>query len=272
MTTNLRLLCCIGILAVYAAGCGQQAADTPAASTPSTAPPTDTASTSAAATASIPLPEGGVTLSGVVTGPPPADAPKPLRMSADSYCTGRHSDPVFSQGSIVGAAGQIAWAFVYVKAGLDAYAFPTPEDAVKLDQYGCMYEPHVFGVQTDQTIEIRNSDRTLHNVHAVPAGPNKPFNIAHPPVGTMIHRRSFAKPEIMVKIKCDVHPWMKAYTGVLEHPFFAVTDADGRYAIANLPPGTYTIGIWHERLGEIEREIVIPTKGTPTLDVAFPSS
>ncbi len=256
------------VLAVCVLGCGQKESD-PAA--PSPAPAAAAPAPVAEPTpAPIPPPPGsGVKLTGTVTGPVPADEPKALRMAADTYCKNAHDAPVYSQAAAIGADGAVQWAFVYVKVGLDHIAFPTPEAPVVLDQKGCMYEPHVFGVQTGQTIEIHNSDKTLHNVHALPKRPNKAFNIAHPAVASIVHRRSFKWPEVAVRIKCDVHPWMNAYAGVVPHPFFAVTDANGRFAIADLPPGEYTVAAWHERLGEVEGPITIPGDGAPTLDLAF---
>ena len=230
------------------------------------APP---AAPAAPLTLPVPLPTSGGTLRGTVTGPRPATEPEPINMSTDITCSHGRTGPVLSQKAVITETGQVQWAFVYVKTGLEGYVIPEAAEAVVLDQKGCMYSPHVFGVQTNQPIEIHNSDDTLHNVHAIPHKPNKRFNIAHPNVPGLVHRKSFTNPDVMVRIKCDVHPWMNAYVGVLPHGFSAVTGATGAYTIANLPPGEYTIGVWHEMLGEQEYVVAISADGDTTLDVQF---
>lgn len=193
-------------------------------------------------------------------------------MTTDPTCQSAHEGPVYDNSTVISAEGQVQWAFVYVKRGLEGYVIPPAEGVVVLDQVGCMYVPHVFGLQTDQTLEILNSDATLHNIHALPHTPNKAFNIAHPNTPGLIHRKRFANPDVMVEFQCHVHPWMTAYGGVLPHSFFSVTDAAGTFAIPNLPPGDYTVAAWHETLGELDRTITIPESGDVTLDFAFETS
>jgi hypothetical protein len=136
-----------------------------------------------------------------------------------------------------------------------------------LDQRGCRYTPHVFGVQVGQPVEIVNSDPTLHNVHAMPKT-NDEFNFGQPVQG-MRMRRTFSKPEVMVPVRCDVHGWMNAYAGVVTHPFHAVTTADGAFAIKGLPPGKYTLEAWHERLGTQTQTITIDGKKDATATFSF---
>ncbi|MGH7198531.1 MAG: carboxypeptidase regulatory-like domain-containing protein, partial [Candidatus Omnitrophota bacterium] len=124
----------------------------------------------------------------------------------------------------------------------------------------------VFGIQVNQPLEIVNSDNTLHNVHALPA--NSPqFNIGMPIQGMKL-KKSFSKPEVMIKIKCEVHPWMGAYAGVLDHPFFGVTGDDGAAQIANLPPGQYVIEAWHEKYGTQTQSVAVGAEGE-TQEVSF---
>jgi hypothetical protein len=140
-----------------------------------------------------------------------------------------------------------------------------PSEPVVLDQKGCHYQPHIFGVQVGQPVQIVNSDSTLHNVHGV-AKVNSEFNTGQPIQG-MKFTHTFSAKEVMVPFKCDVHGWMNAYAGVLDHPYFAVSAADGTFTLKGLPPGTYTIEAWHEKLGTQMQSVTIGAKETK--DVAF---
>ena len=153
----------------------------------------------------------------------------------------------------VSADGGVANAFVWVKDGLPPGDYPVPADKVLLDQHDCEYSPHVFGIRPGQPLEVRNGDHLLHNVNArgsgagLSRGPNA-FNVAMPLQGLKVVR-SFGEPQVAVMITCDVHPWMRAYAGVVPHPFFAVTGPGGAFTLTGLPAGSYTVEAWHERLG-----------------------
>jgi plastocyanin len=196
-------------------------------------------------------------------GTPPE--PERLRMQTDRSCLqGDTPNPVGS-AVLVGAAGGLQNAFVYVKDGLDPeYSLSVPAAPAILDQKGCIYTPRVIGVMTGQPLEVVNSDETMHNVHALPMA-NQEFNYGQRFKGERL-TKSFSVPEVMVRFKCDVHGWMAAYVGVTAHPFFAVSDAEGRFEIKGLPPGTYTVGLWHEKLGTQEQKITIGPKETQTLN------
>ncbi|OGX07589.1 MAG: hypothetical protein A2Z88_08300 [Omnitrophica WOR_2 bacterium GWA2_47_8] len=172
---------------------------------------------------------------------------KQVDLSADPNCAALHPDGLLAEEVTVNPNATLKNVFVYVKKGLEGQTFSPPEEPVILDQKGCWYEPHVFGIQVNQPLEILNSDSTLHNVHALPAE-NKEFNLGMPIQGMKV-KKIFAKPEIMVKFKCDVHPWMASYAGVLEHPFFSVTNEEGIFEIKGLPAGSYVIETWHEKYG-----------------------
>ena len=159
-----------------------------------------------------------------------------------------HPKGVPIRNYIVGADGGLANVFVYVKDGLAGKKFPAPTTSVTLDQQGCLYNPMVFGIQVGQTLVIQNSDDTSHNIHAM-STKNPEFNLAQPQKG-MKSEKQFAKPEVFVKFICDVHGWMTAYAGVVDHPFFSVTKEDGSFCICNLPPGDYTIAAIHPKAGE----------------------
>ena len=188
-------------------------------------------------TASI---SGKVTLKGKVT------ASAKISMDADPVCRSQHATAVSDETVVADAKGDLANVFVYVKEGAGSY--PAPATPVLLDQKGCMYHPHVFGIQVGQALQIQNSDPTLHNVHAMPTV-NDGFNVGQPSQN-MKSEKKFAKAEVMVKFKCDVHSWMHCFVGVLNHPFFNVTGTDGAYKISQLPAGSYTLVAWQEKYGE----------------------
>ena len=158
----------------------------------------------------------------------------------------------------VSSSGGVADAFVWIKDGLPPGTYPVPSEAVTLDQKGCEYRPRVFGIRAGQTLVLANSDPILHNVHA------PGFNVPLPSVGARVSRK-FPRPEVMATITCDVHPWMRAYAGVTPHPFFAVTGADGTFSIPNLPAGSYTLQVWHEKLGMTEQKVTLADGETKTL-------
>lgn len=188
-------------------------------------------------------------------------------LSADPNCSDLHPDGLISEEVVVNSNGTLKNVFVYVKEGLEGKTFSPSIEPVSLDQKGCWYEPHVFGIQVNQPLEIINSDNTLHNVHSLPAK-NKEFNLGMPIQGMKL-RKSFSKPETMVKFKCDVHPWMASYAGVLEHPFYSVTSGEGTFEIKDLPPGSYVIEAWHEKLGAQTQNVTIGAKETKEVTFTF---
>ena len=197
-----------------------------------------------------------------------APANEAIRMNADPACVKAASGPQTAETIIVGTGGtSLANVFVYVKDGLGNYVYDTPTSSVTLDQKGCRYTPHVFGVRVNQPFEIVNSDPTLHNIHALPKA-NREFNNGQPIQG-MKMTHTFTAKEVMVPFKCDVHGWMNAYVGVLDHPYFAVTGNDGTFSLASLPAGTYTIEAWHEKLGASTQSVTIGPKETKEVTFSF---
>jgi plastocyanin len=215
-----------------------------------------------------PAPIGASTISGKVKleGTPPQA--RVIRMSSDPLCM--PEGPSLSEVVLVGPESGLQNVFVYVKDGLGNRTFTAPQTPVVLDQRGCKYMPHVFGAQVGQPIRIVNSDATLHNVHAVPKD-NTEFNFGQPIKG-MQTTRTFDKPEVMVPFKCDVHGWMAAYGGVVPHPFFAVTKADGGFEIKGLPAGTFTIETWHEQLGLQTQTVTVDGTAAGTADFNYRAS
>ena len=207
--------------------------------------------------------KGKVSFSGV--------APKSgqIKMNADPKCLALNPGGKLAEEVVVDKDGSVANVFVYIKQGLEGKKFPTPtESKVVFDQKGCWYYPHVFGIQVNQTLEIMNSDPTMHNVNAM-AKKGPPFN-ASMPANIKPMSKKFTKPEVMVKIKCNVHPWMTAYAGVVDHPFYAVSANGGSFEIKDIPAGKYVVEAWHEKFGAATQEVTV-AEGTATVSFTFES-
>lgn len=188
------------------------------------------------------------TISGEVLfeGTPPPQTE--LQMEGNPECRALHPSGKVPGGDVLVSNGKVQNAFIYIKEGLEGQTtFEAPKEPLVIDNSTCLYKPHVGGAMVNQPIELRNSDPTLHNVHAYPTKEAQ-WNLGLPFQGMKLVKK-FAHPEVMVKLKCDVHPWMIGYVGILPHPYFAVSGPDGRYEIKDLPPGTYTVEAWHERFG-----------------------
>jgi hypothetical protein len=194
---------------------------------------------------------------------------KNLSMDATPACARAHTTPQKSQEVVVNDNGTLKNVFVWVKAGLPDKQWSPPGGAAKLEQKGCMYEPHVLGVMTAQEIEIINDDPTNHNIHPLPKV-NQEWNESQPPKGDA-KKKSFARQEVLIPVKCNVHPWMRAYIGVVGHPFFAVTGDDGTFTIKGLPPGTYTLEAIQEKFGSKEMQVTVGAKEAKTADFDFKS-
>jgi len=212
-------------------------------------------------------------LAGTITGTVTYDGKvpnlKPIAMDADPVCASKHKEPVPNQMLELGKSGNtMGNIIVRVTSGLPAgKTYPPPKDPVVMDQNGCIYQPHVFGMQEGQTFKVLNSDGVLHNVHALPKA-NEQFNMAMPPTRKEAEH-VFSKPEDPFPIKCDVHPWMTAYAIVTDNPFYFVTKEDGKYTISNLPAGTYEIEAWHEKLGKKTEKVTVGDNDTKTVDFKF---
>lgn len=188
-----------------------------------------------------------------------------LRMDADRFCRAAHKSPVTSEEVVVNKNGTLKNVLVYVKGSV-AGKFNAPKEKALFDQKGCVYLPHVLGVQTGQQVEIRNSDNTLHNVHTL-SEKNPSFNAGQPIKGHKLTKK-FEKAETF-RVKCDVHSWMGAYIGVFNHPFFAVTGDDGSFTLKGVPAGEYTVEAWHEKYGTKTMKVTVPASGKQTVDFSY---
>jgi hypothetical protein len=205
---------------------------------------------------------GSITGKVKFTGTAPAN-PK-IDMSEEAACKGKYtSDPVVQV-----TGGMLAGTLVYVKSGLPAgQKYPAATAPAVIDQEGCLYHPRTLAAMVCQPVEIRNSDPVLHNIKAVPKK-NRGFNISQPTKG-MKTTRTFTAAEVAIPLQCNVHGWMHANLAVLDHPFFATTGPDGSFTIAGLPPGTYQLEAWHEKLGVRTASVTVPATGNATADFTF---
>ena len=213
-------------------------------------------------------PATAATVTGTVTFS--GDAPRfpPFNMSAEPDCIKLHGGRVPSDRVLI-SDGKVQDVLVWVSKGLEGKRFPVRTDLVNLDQKGCIYKPHVVAVQMGQSLNITNSDPTTHNVHPLPRE-NREWNKSQTSGAPAIDYK-FPRAEMRIAVKCNIHPWMQAYIHVIEHPYFAVTDAEGKFEIGNLPPGTYTLQAVHERLGEQESEITVGASESQQVDFALSS-
>lgn len=215
---------------------------------------------------------------GEVTGKVSFDGTKPsqhvIHMDQDPVCVQKHGGkPVYAEDGDVNDNGTLPNVFVYVKSGAEKYTFAPPSDPVVLDQNGCMYQPHVLGIMVGQTLKVVSSDPTTHNIHPMPTS-NREWNMSQAPGAAPIEQK-FARPEVMVPVKCNQHPWMRAWIGVVPNPFYAVSGNDGTFTIKGLPPGTYTIEAWSAIGGTgqtQDQQVTIGPKESKNVNFSFKAS
>jgi plastocyanin len=244
-------------LALTMVSCGSKESAPPASAPAASAPaatPIDMATVGSVG--------GGVTVDGTVA------PPRKINMAAEPSCAAAHAgNPPVDQTIVVGDNKALANVIVYVKEGVGDRTFDTPKTPVVIDQKGCMYEPHVVAVRAGQSLEVRNDDKTTHNIHPTPMN-NPDWNKSQAP-GAPAIEETFARPEVSIPVKCNVHPWMKAWIAVFKHPYYAVTAKDGKFNLKDLPPGTYTIEAWHEKLGTTSQQVTIGAKETKSINFVF---
>ena len=251
-------------------GCGSNKMDQSPAprNEPSSAiPAITTAATSNAPVVAEATKATAASISGkiILKGTPPSEH----TLSMDATCGQLHATPPTTRFYSVGDAGALADVFVAIKSGLNGKAFPPSEQPVLLDQLRCEYTPYVVGLQTGQKLLVRNSDPMMHNVHPVPKiSGNKESNKAQMPK-SKDYEFAFENPEVFLTFQCNVHPWMFAYVGVVEHPFFAVSGKDGTFQLKNVPDGNYVIEATHRKAGKQTKEVTVAHGASTPIEITF---
>jgi plastocyanin len=241
------------VLVLALAGCSKKE-EAPSEATPAATPAAQATPIDQATVGSV---SGTIKLEGA------APKARKIDMSQDPACSGGMG----MTETVVSDGGNLSNVFVYVKEGLGDRTFVAPAAKVTIDQHGCHYVPHVLGAMTGQTIEILNSDPTTHNIHPSPKN-NKEWNESQAPKAAALEK-SFAREEVLLPVKCNQHPWMKMYVGVVKSPFFAVSGKDGKFTITGLPPGKYTLAAVHETLGEQTMQVEVGPKASVTAVFSF---
>jgi hypothetical protein len=188
-------------------------------------------------------------------------------MTTDPVCASVQTGAVYTQDGEVNSNGTLPSAFVYIKSGSGNLSVPAPHNSVVLTQQGCMYQPHVLGMMGGQPLQVVTLDPTTHNVHAMPKI-NREWNVTQQP-GSPSIIKVFAQPEIMIPVHCNVHPWMKAYIGVVSNSFYAVTGSEGNFAIKGVPPGEYVLAVWTASFGTQEQRVTRRAGESSTVDFTF---
>ncbi|OHB69284.1 MAG: hypothetical protein A2W23_02995 [Planctomycetes bacterium RBG_16_43_13] len=198
-------------------------------------------------------------------GTPPT--PKPISTEGNPECRGIHKDILYDESILVKDA-HLQNVFVYIKEGLENYVFAIPREPITISNYKCLFSPRVVGAQARQHILLLNNDPTTHNFHFHSKN-SEPINRALPFQGAK-YQAKITKSEVMIPIMCDLHPWMTGYIGVLQHPYFYVTGADGRFELKNIPAGEYTIETWHEKLGTQQQKIILAPNKNQKVVFTYP--
>src|SRR5438552_666974 len=240
MHKPLLFFCASLLVVALVAGCGGGGGET-------NAPPPPAGGGAPAGGAAFDMSKANASVTGKISfegTPPPNDK---IQMSADPYCA-QHAAQNPTTETVLVNDGGLENVIVYVSSGLPSgVTYATPTNSVEITQENCHYAPHVFTMMTNQPLQIKNADMTLHNIHAW-AEKNPQFNVGQP-VKDMVSQTKFANPEVPLPVRCDVHKWMGAFIGVFDNPFNTVSKPGGTFEL-KLPPGNYEITAWHEKFGK----------------------
>ncbi len=209
---------------------------------------------------------GGATVKGMVKVEGTLSRPKSINMAADPSCSKLHSGPVLTGDVMADSKGGLQNVIVFVSDGLGDRTFAPPSEPAVIEQKGCLYEPHVVALRANQPLQVVNADPTTHNIHPMPVN-NREWNRAELPGSTM--KEAFSREEIAIPVKCNIHPWMRGYVAVFNHPYFTVTGKDGSFDLSNLPPGTYTLKAWHEKLGTATQQVTVGGNESKSIEFTF---
>ncbi len=250
---------------IFIAGCGAKnegaATQTPGTSRVSAPAPAGTKSVDPATAGAV---KGKILFEGT------APEPKQISVKGNPECTALHREGMIASEELVVRNDVLQTVFVYVKQGLEDYTFPPPGEAHVIENRQCMYVPHVSGAMVGQQVTFLNQDSTLHNIHSYPTN-LKAFNFGLPLAG-MKQTKKFESSEVMVPLKCDVHPWMQGYLSILPHPYFQVSAPDGTFELKNLPAGDYVVEAWHEKLGAQTQSVKLAANETKKIEFKFTTS
>jgi len=252
---SLWMFAAAAALAVAMMSCGgkEQTSETPAATANPSGKPVDTATAG--------------TVTGMIKLDGTPQKPRNINMAAEPNCAKEHSTPAQTEDVVPGDGGTLQNVVVYLKGDFSQYSFPPATTPTSIDQKGCQYHPHVLALMTGAPLQVVNSDQTTHNIHPVPKD-NREWNESQPPGATPINQ-SFARPEVAIPVKCNVHPWMKAYIAVFNNPYYQVTGKDGSFSLKNVPPGTYSVTAWHELYGSSEQSVTIGPSESKSVTITF---
>jgi hypothetical protein len=192
---------------------------------------------------------------------------RPIVMEKDPVCAAAQSGTVLPEDGRVNANGTLPNAFIYIAKGGANLSTALPTTAVTMTQKGCRYEPHVLGIAVGQRLVIDSADPTTHNIHVSPKK-GRDWNVSQQPGSDPVTTK-FSRPEIMIPVHCNVHPWMQAYIGVVTNPYYAVTGDDGSFLIKSVPPGDYTLAVWTATFGTQERQVSVRAGESASADFTF---
>jgi plastocyanin len=193
---------------------------------------------------------------------------RPISMDKDPVCASELTGDALPADGRVNSNGTLPNAFVYISKGSGNLSTPAPTNSITLTQKGCVYEPHVLGIQVGQPLQVVTVDPTTHNIHVSATNGNRDWNVTQQPGTTSVNTK-FSKPAIMAPVHCNIHPWMEAFIGVVTNPYYAVTGGDGSFAIKNVPPGDYTLSVWTATFGNQEHAVTVRAGESPTVDFTF---
>ena len=260
MKARLLGLASVLVLTLAIVGCSKST------STTSEQPSSPAAATAPAAAPVNPATAGEITGTVKWVGAPPRTPV--IHMGADPGCVKANGGkPMHSEAVVVGKGGAMQYVVVYIKSGLGNYSYTTPTTPVTLDQKGCMYEPHVVALMTNQPLSVVNSDPFIHNVN-VQSKINTPWNLAQP-AGAAPIVKSFPDAEMAIPVRCNIHPWMQGYIFVFKNPYFSVTGDNGTFTIKNVPPGTYTVATWQQQYGAQTQQVTVAASQTQTVNFSY---
>ena len=207
-------------------------------------------------------------LSGTVRFQGKAPALRPILMDKDPVCANQQTGTVLPEDGRVNANGTLPNAFVYISKAAANLSTAAPSNSVTLTQKGCTFVPHVLGIMVGQPLQVVTEDPTTHNIHVNATKGNRDWNVTQQP-GTPSVTTRFSQPAIMVPVRCNIHPWMEAYIGVVSNPYYAVTDDTGSFLIKNVPPGDYTLSVWTATFGTQEHSVTVRGGESASVDFTF---